>query len=213
MVTIEQKLTLFSKLLQQDIKEELDSKVLQLENEYKKKIENNKIKADRQAEEIVAQAIKRAEAKKIELISKGKMATKRESMLAKEKYIHTFMEHLTEKIINFTQTEAYCMYIDQCLMQCESLKNYENALIIYMTLEDLEKYQNYIAKKLEEIGLNKGMLKFKQSETAILGGFVIDDPKLNMRMDLSIRGTLEEAKNHIMEVIFKEIGEVGGTIE
>ena len=41
MVTIEQKLTLFSKLLNQDIKEEMDEKLAELEKEFEKKIAEN----------------------------------------------------------------------------------------------------------------------------------------------------------------------------
>ncbi len=213
MVTIEQKLTLFSKLLQQDIRQELDDKAVALEEEYRSKVEKSKLKADRQAEEIIAQAIKKGEAKKVELISKGKMATKRENMLAKEKHICTFMDHLKERIIAFTQTENYCRYLDRCLVQCESLKDYTNLLMIYITAYDKENHQDYIMKKLEAIGVNKNKLRFEVSEKDILGGFIIDDPQLNMRMDFSISGLLEDNKNQIIETIFKAIGEAGGPVE
>ena len=53
MVTIEQKLTLFSKLLNQDIKEEMDEKFAELEKEFEKKIAENKFAVDKEATEIL----------------------------------------------------------------------------------------------------------------------------------------------------------------
>ena len=50
MVTIEQKLTLFSKLLNQDIKEEMDEKFAQLEKEFERKIAENKFAVDKSVE-------------------------------------------------------------------------------------------------------------------------------------------------------------------
>ena len=72
MVTIEQKLTLFSKLLHQDIKEETDQKFYELEKEYEKISAESKICTDKEAAQIIEQAKRRAESKQIELISKGK---------------------------------------------------------------------------------------------------------------------------------------------
>ena len=68
MVTIEQKLTLFSKLLNQDIKEEMDEKFAELEKEFEKKIAENKFAVDKEATEIVEQARRRAETKKVEAV-------------------------------------------------------------------------------------------------------------------------------------------------
>ena len=73
MVTIEQKLTVFSKLLNQDIKEEMDEKFAQLDREYEKRLAESKFEVDRRAAEIVAQARKCAEIKKIEVLSRSKL--------------------------------------------------------------------------------------------------------------------------------------------
>ena len=87
MATIEQKLTLFSKLLNQDIREEANEKLLALDKEYEKLMAENKFETDKQASEIVEQARKQAELKKVERISKGRMASKKEMMLIKEELV------------------------------------------------------------------------------------------------------------------------------
>ncbi|MDF2877268.1 MAG: H+transporting two-sector ATPase subunit [Clostridia bacterium] len=213
MVTIEQKLTLFSKLLNQDIKEEVDKQLVELEKIYKQKRLVNQAKADKEAQALVENAIKRAETKKTELISKAKMCNKKECMMAKEAYIHTFIERLKDKIKDFTQTDEYKVYLDRYLMQFETLRGYENDLDVYITESDYNRHKEYIKEKLSNIGLQGEKLNFKIANDTILGGIIIEDPKRNMRIDTSILQVLEDAKNHIIEVVFGAIGEVGEKVE
>jgi V/A-type H+-transporting ATPase subunit E len=213
MVTIEQKLTLFSKLLNQDIKEEVDKQLVELEKVYKQKRLVNQAKADKEALVLVESAIKRAETKKTELISKAKMCNKKECMMAKEAYIHTFIERLKDKIKDFTQTDEYKAYLDRYLMQFETLRDYENDLDVYITESDYNRHKEYIKEKLGTIGLQGEKLNFKIANDTILGGIIIEDPKRNMRIDTSILQVLEDAKNHIIEVVFGAIGEVGEKVE
>ena len=213
MVTVEQKLTLFSKLLHQDIKQEIDKKMLELDNEYEQKIIDNKKSADKAGEAIIQNAIKRAESKKTELISKSKMSNKRESMFAKERYITTFLEDLKEKVRAFTQTEEYKAYLDNYLMQFKDLKDYENNLIIYMTQLDYDNHKTYVEEKLISLGLSQEKLSFKVADDNILGGIIAEDPKLNMRIDTSIATFIQDSKGYIIESVFGAIGEAGETLE
>lgn len=209
MVTIEQKLTLFSKLLNQDIKEEANEKFQALEKEYEKKMAENKFETDKEATNIVEQARKRAEIKKIELISKGRMTSKKELMQIKEELITRFLRELEVKIKAFTVSEGYEQYLKSVIQDLQALKDYKNTLIIYLTENDLKKKKSFIQQQLVTIGLNASMLQFEQAEEDILGGLIIKDPLLNMRIDESIRTTLEETKDKIVEKISLAIGEAG----
>ncbi len=212
MVTLEQKLALFSKLLHQDIKEDIDKKLAELDKEYGKRIAISKDKADKEVNTIIENAMKRAEAKKIELVSKGKIAAKREEMLTKERYINIFMDHLKDKVKIFVQSEPYRIYLKQYLIRFKDLKDYANDLMVYMTAQDYKEHKDYIEEILVSIGLDAEKLKFEVTNDNILGGIIIEDPKLNMRIDESIIVLLEDSKRHIIETVFTTIGEVGETL-
>lgn len=209
MVTIEQKLTLFSKLLNQDIKEEVDKKFNALEKEYEKRIAENKFAVDKEANEIVEQARKRAEIKKVELISKGKLNSKKEMMLMKEQTITRFMSALEEKIKVFTASNEYKGYLEKVIQGLGSLKDYENNLVIYLTKSDYESNKDFIQETLVKNGLKPDKLSFDVTTEDILGGLVIKDPIFRTRIDESIRALLEEEKGQIIERISLSIGEVG----
>lgn len=209
MVTIEQKLTLFSKLLNQDIKEEVDKKFNALEKEYEKRIAENKFAVDKEANEIVEQARKRAEIKKVELLSKGKLNSKKEMMLMKEQTIIRFMSALEEKIKVFTTSNEYRGYLEKVIKGLRSLKDYENNLVIYLTKSDYESNKDFIQETLVKNGLKADKLSFDVTTEDILGGLVIKDPIFSTRIDESIRALLEEEKDQIIEQISLSIGEVG----
>ncbi len=213
MVTIEQKLTLFSKLLHQDIKEETDRKFYELEKEYEKIRAESRLCTDKEANELIEQAKRKAESKKIELISKGKLCSKKETMLTKEKVVERFIAALEERIKTFILTPDYKSYLTKVISGLGSLKGYANPLVIYVTEHDLETNQEFIKEALMKIGISSNKLSFKQVGEEILGGLIIEDPALNMRIDESILAMLEENKDSIVEKITLAIGEVGGKDE
>lgn len=209
MATIEQKLTLFSKLLNQDIREEANEKLLALDKEYEKLMAENKFETDKQANEIVEQARKQAELKKVERISKGRMASKKEMMLIKEELVSHFMVQLDEKVKVFTKKPAYKDYLLKVIAGLNGLKDYENGLIVYLTEEDLKGNIEWIKKALCDAGIKGDSLSFEAAQEDILGGLIIKDPVLNMRVDESIRTMIGEAQEEIVEKISVAIEEAG----
>ncbi len=209
MVTIEQKLTLFSKLLNQDIKEEMDEKFIQLEREYEKRIAESKFNADKEAEEIVEQARKRAEIKRVELISRGRLANKKEMMQVKEEMVEHFMGALQKKVSAFTKTPAYLDYLSSIIKGLEEIKNEENPIAIYLSKQDYKSNQSFIKNQLVAVGIAENRLSFYEADAPILGGLIIVDTNYNTRIDMSMATIIEEAKEYIVEKIVNTIGRVG----
>lgn len=209
MVTIEQKLTLFSKLLSQDIKEESSEKFEALEKEYDKRIAESKAEVDKEAAEIIDQAKRRAELKKVELISRGKLASKKEQMSIKEELINRFMEELEKNVRDFVTKEAYKTYLKKIIKGLTGLAEYKNDLVIYLTKHDYEVNQEFIKEELGKLNIMPEQLSFEVMPQDILGGMIIKDPALSMRVDESIRTLIDEEKDIIVEKISKVIEDAG----
>lgn len=209
MVTIEQKLTLFSKLLNQDIKEETNKQFSELEKEYEKRIAEDKFEVDKEATEIIEQARRRAELKRVELISKGKLSSKKQMMLIKEELIARFMDTLEEKVRGFVGTEEYRAYLEKLIGELVNLSKQNNHLDVYLTEIDYKQNQNFISKAFENIGIDTSLLEFKVTSEDILGGMIINDPVLSTRIDESIRAVINDKKDEIIEKISLAVGEVG----
>lgn len=213
MVTIEQKLSLFSKLLQQDIKDEISGKLALIEEEYKQKqIEHNEA-VDKEARIIVERAIKKAELKKTEMVSKAKMQAKKQAMTSKDKCVNLCMMHLKERINAFIQSDAYERYLFNVINSIRNLGEIKNQMVIHMTKEDIQRYKEQVSSHLERIEIASSKVVIEACEIPILGGVIVEIPSENIRMDLSIMTMLEDSRSHIVEQVFEAIEQVGEASE
>lgn len=213
MVTIEQKLSLFSKLLQQDIKAEIGDKIESMEKEYAEIISEHKRRADKDADDIIEHARKKGEIKRLELLSKAKMQTKKETMLTKEKYIGVFMEHLKARVLDFKATPEYKKFLKSSMNKLDDLKSYDTNFVLYMTKEDQAQYGEYVLSQLEATGMSKEKFTPAVKDESMIGGIILDSPLKNLRIDLSIATLIEDHRDEIVELLFQAIGEVGGLDE
>ncbi len=210
MVTLEQKLSLFSKLLQQEVQNEISDKIAKLEDEYEVIQSEHKRRVDKDARHIVEHAEKKGEEKRLELISKARMHTRKQSILAKEKYIGIFIDHLIQKFVAFSETNAYQTYLENLI---KSLKHMEpdGEYVVRMTPRDCEKYGAWMTIALQNIGLQQ--IKIVEDSIDLLGGMIIEEPVKCTRIDLSVQTVINEHKDEIVSRIFAAIGEVGETDE
>lgn len=210
MVTIEHKLSLFSKLLHRSMNDKFTEEMEILKREYEGKIQKNKAVVDKEAEDILSKSHKRAEAEKTELNSKIKVGMKREYMYVKEKHFAVLLDHLKAEIEYFIQSDKYWDYISSLVKKMEESGQFSNSLIINMTKRDQEKYTDDIKRELSKS--QQKDLSFKMADDNIVGGFIAEDPISNIRMDFSIEALLEDNKIFMMQTLFQaiEAGEADG---
>ncbi|MDO8685781.1 MAG: V-type ATP synthase subunit E [Clostridiales bacterium] len=211
MVTIEQKLSLFSKLLHRSMSDKFAEEMENLKKEYEEKIRKNRDEVDKEASDILNKSRKKAETEKIELISGIRITMKREYLSVKEKFFVVLMDHLKDEIEKFVQSEKYGEYLFSQVKKLES-EQFSDKLIIHMTNRDYEKYAKNIKQELLK-SLQKD-LTFDIADDDIIGGFIAEDPVGNIRMNYSIDALLEDNKQYIMQTLFQviEAGESDGIL-
>lgn len=211
MVTIEQKLAMFSNLLHRSMNEKFLDEMDKLRKSYEIQNRENKAEVNEQAEEILNQAYKKAEAEKTEMISKIKITAKKEYMAAREKLFNTLMEHLTDRINIFIQSDEYGEYLFSLAKKLNEEDPGTGPLIIYMTGRDHEKYAELLKTKLPDVRQKE--LSMKVADDSIIGGFIAVNSGMSIRINLSIKAILEDNRSFMMETLFKalEAGEADGT--
>lgn len=207
MVTIEQKLLLFSKLLNQSMNHTFDEELKKLEKQYDEKIQKNKEEIDLEVEEIIEKAKKNYEIKKNQNTSKSKVILKKEKMLLKEKYYNLFIDKLKTKLNLFVKSKEYENYLSNIIMNLndELFSNYK--VTIHLTKFDYDKYGEYIREKVKKRFNSDCSFSFLGT---IIGGLIIENTEKNFRVDMSIDSILEENKFYIMQTLFNaiEAGEI-----
>lgn len=211
MITIEEKLKLFYKLLNQSMDIHLAEDLRELESTYEFKLEKFKNNIDKEAKEIEDRATKKTEIKRAESISKSKVIIKKDVMALKEKYFNIFMDKLKVKLKEFVDSNEYNTYLSKIISKLSNdIANYGNSdLVIYVTNKDKEKYGDFIKSEINKKNKNNIVLKTTED---IIGGLITEISDKNIKLDMSVDSIVEDNKTYIMQTIFEtlEAGDYNG---
>ncbi|WP_326908886.1 V-type ATP synthase subunit E family protein [Sedimentibacter sp. MB31-C6] len=205
MVTIEQKLLLFSKLLNQSMDKKFNEDFKEIEKQNELRIQKNKEEVDREAKEIEEKAKKKAETKRIESLSKSKVIIKREIIVLKENYYNIFMENFKNKLQEFIKSKIYKTFLEKEILEFQKyIKSSEDCnLIIYLTKKDNDNYSSFLKEEFKKYPKIENISFIIRED--ILGGLIIEIVDKNVKVDLSIDAILEENKSYIMQTIFEAL--------
>lgn len=205
MVTIEQKLLLFSKLINNSMNKSLNEELKEMEKQYELKIKKNMDETNKLAKFIEEKAAKKAEMKRNESLSRSKVIIKREIIVLKEKYYYIFMDKFKNRLSEFVDSEEYKTYLYSLISNAENLlNNYEESdLVVYLSEKDKQKYSDLINTELSK-NKNCKNVEFK-STNDIIGGFIAIIADKNIKMDLSIDAVLEDNETYVMQTIFEAL--------
>lgn len=213
MVTIEQKLLLFSKLLHQSMDKKFAEELEEIEKQYGHKLQKNKDEVDKQVEDIEENARKKVKAGKVEIISKTKMSIKKENMSVREKYFKIFMSRFQDSLKEFVQSDKYKQYLLGLIEKLnEEMGNLEtDNLIIYLTETDNVKYGSLIKQEILS-KQNCKNINLKIINESVIGGIIVEYPENSLRINMTIEAVLEENESFIMQTLFEalEAGEYNG---
>lgn len=215
MVTIEKKLEIFSKLLHRSMSDKFSDEMDKIRKSYETQLQSNKIEVDREAEELLNKSEKKAVSERTEMISKIRISVKKDYMAAKEKLFNVMMENLVNKIKIFTQSDDYGEYLIALAKKLYAEDPSPEALTIYMTDSDREKYAESV--KEEFSSSHQKELTVKVADDSIIGGFIAENTGRNIRINFSIKALLEDNRSYMMQTLFKaleagETGDADGTV-
>ncbi|WMM24603.1 V-type ATP synthase subunit E [Tissierella sp. MB52-C2] len=183
MITIDDKLDIFYKLVYKD-EEEKCKRFLEEQEERNKKILEAKTSSLMEAKENLLERKRNlAEIQKNEMISKA-IEKNRERILSKrEELLEDLMQTLEEKAKEFTKTKDYENYV---LSKIQDLINEveEHSIIIGLTEIDLERFKNSIIKIGEE---SNKEISFSAITKDLIGGFILSDKNKTYNLDNSFK--------------------------
>lgn len=204
MVTIEEKINVFSKLIYQDVENDLlEQKELKKEKQAQKLEQVTEI-AHKQAQEILRANDYRIKQQRSESIGKAKIENKRKLLKAKESCVKEMLLKLDNRIKDFMGTSEYERYIKDCIQKSTQIMEIGTPLRAVVSQADAERFK----KMLERYNFS-----IEVAQPPIKGGIIIVDPKNNTKVDFSIDTALEDMMPVITNEIMTQLGEVGDYVE
>lgn len=205
MITIDDKLETFYKLVFKE--EEAKSKKIleELEKNNKKVIEEKRIELEEKKQETIKRKKNLGEIQKNEMVSKATQDNRRKILSKSEELLEDVIESLKERSEEFTKSKDYQNYI---LGKIEKLIKdlEEKEIIISLTDKDKVKLQESIIKMGKE---NNKSILFNEAKKDIIGGFILSDQKKTYNLDNSFKTIIEQNRYAIGKRLHLSLGEAG----
>ncbi|MGK0466036.1 V-type ATP synthase subunit E [Clostridium sp.] len=194
MTTIEDKISLFSKIIYDKVNEEKNEKLDVLNSEIQKKLdaENERIKDLRRNLKI--EVTKKSNIKANGIVAKERLNKQREILFLKDKLICDTLENVREKLIQFARLPEYKLYFINTLKETLMETDKGNYYIVVLK-RDSEKFYSEIEMVLNEYHNIK--FEIVISEVDFIGGVVVKDFEGKFKIDNSIESKLQESKDLI----------------
>ncbi|OOB77881.1 MAG: hypothetical protein ATN33_03545 [Epulopiscium sp. Nele67-Bin001] len=205
MVTIEQKLALFSKLMQQDIAEDMHKRREELEQDFKSRKLSSEQQAEEEAKKYLNDYKKKEQSKLAEIKSKSKLLSKKEIMKAQEVCIADIFQNLYQKIAEYTLSEEYENSLKDKLLQLRPY--FIHNVDIYLTQTDEGRYKQTLLSFLETQGVDLELVNIQGSSRLQLGGLILKVPSEQVQVDFSIDSEISAKNDEITEMVLEAIVE------
>ncbi|KHO32615.1 V-type ATP synthase subunit E [Clostridium tetani] len=188
MVTIEDKINVFSKIIYGEVDDKINSELDELENVEKDTMGKKEREVKTYRDKNIQSVEKKIKSKFEKEVFKLKLEEQQQLLNLKENMINETLESLKERIMDFTKSDEYTNYIKNHLDN--TLKDIENkkGIIIYFNKKDLEKFKKII---------NKDNVEVSNESKDIIGGYIIQDKNNKFRVDCSLETSIEECKEKI----------------
>ena len=209
MITIEDKLDIFYKLVFKNEEENAKLKLEDLEKQHKKILEDKVRELEKIEKENIERRKSLAETLKNEMISKAVGENKHKVLIKREEFLKDRISSIQMKAQEFTHSVEYKKYMINKVTNVLSDLN-ENDIIIKLNEEDEKK----LNKDLTEIAIkNNKNLSFDLLSMDAIGGFIIMDKAKTYNLDNSFKSIIEENKYKIGKELYIALEKTGDLIE
>jgi len=195
MTTIEDKISLFSKIIYDKVNEEKQGRLATFATESEKRINAEKQKIDELRQSLQKDVSKKSNIKANGIVAKERLKKQREILILKEKLINETLENVRQKLIEFVSLAEYKPYfisiLEKTLVEIEAGDYY-----LIVLKGDYEKFKNEI-EVMRSNNINNRNVEIKISEGDFIGGIVLKDIEGKFKIDNSLSSKLEECKEII----------------
>lgn len=205
MITLDDKLDMFYKVVFKTEEIEAKNKLELIENENKSIIEEKKIEMEEKKKEIINRREILGKSEKNEMISKATQESREKILQKRELILEDLILSLEERARKFTEKNEYKDYLINNISNV--IKNMDlESITISLLEEDKKRFGNLILKSLKD--KNKD-IKIQITKEDIIGGFIIKSKDYNL--DNSFKTIIEENRYNIGKGLYlslKKTGEV-----
>lgn len=207
MVTLEQKLDLFRKMVGEKVKKEADEQLAQKEEEIAAYLQEQKASLQRQTERSEKAASEKIRRQKSETISSLMQSQKRELLHLEEELLDDLMKKVEIKGRAFVESEAYPLFIEKALKSVLASFREGERLTIRMAPSSFARAKATADQVMEAAGC--GSYALQEGEDAFIGGFVAENEDRTLRINKTLAEGIRRKREEIGRLLYEQISREG----
>jgi len=197
--TIEDKISLFTKVVIERIELDFQQKQKKLVEYY----ENRKTEMIKENEErkgnVVTRATKDAESKKQQIILKTRSAMHLVVLKKKQEFAERIMDEVKKRTKAFIGTAEYVEFLKEAIKQVLSKFSNDQFVSFSFSRDDIEKKREVILQTIKSFR-NEATYKIEVVDN-LIGGVFVESGDGRMEIDLTINTILEESNKQAGEIL------------
>ena len=197
--TIEDKISLFTKVVIERIELDFQQKQKKLVEYY----ENRKTEMIKENEErkgnVVTRATKDAESKKQQIILKTRSAMHLAVLKKKQEFAERIMDEVKKRTKAFIGTAEYVEFLKEAIKQVLSKFSNDQFVSFSFSRDDIEKKREVILQTIKSFR-NEATYKIEVVDN-LIGGVFVESGDGRMEIDLTINTILEESNKQAGEIL------------
>lgn len=205
MITVEEKLDIFHRIVYRDEEEKFLKALKELEEQNKKLLEDKKEEMKLIGEEIIRRKVNQAKVERNEVKSESLEDTKAKLRQKRKELEDDIVKSIIDKAKEYVKTKEYgeylCQNLDKYLVEFE-----EDEIVLILRENDKLISENCLKKLKTATG--KTFIVQTMDEEKI-GGFIISDKERSFNIDHTLRTLIEEKEYMIGKKLTQALGEVG----
>lgn len=213
MITIEEKLNIFSKLVFEKEQNKSDEKLDDMYKRNEEITQQHKKELENKAQEIIKRKIKEGERKKNEIISKANIEVRNKLLNKKQELLKDMIEEMENRARKFINTKEYESYQISNLMDAFSALDLNGKIQIYLTVKDMDIFSEKIKKIVLNQGFQKQNIELTSTNKDIIGGAIIVDHEKGIRVDTTLKTLIEDNKDYIGRKVYECLEKAGDSSE
>ena len=209
MITVEDKLNIFYKMVLEREKESFEKILDEIEEKNKIALDEHKNKVSLKRDEMIEKKKKSGKIMKEQKISQAIVETRQKIFRKKEELLEDLLLSIKEKSKVFVCSKEYENYL---LRELESILNEVEGknIVLYLKLEDNKKYGDSIINLANKLNIK---ITFKEANENIVGGFLIFDEDKTYLTDETFKIKIEENKYLVGEKLYETLEKAGDILD
>ncbi len=213
MITIEEKLNIFSKLVLEKEQKEVNEKLGKMQEKNKQIIEAHTEKIRKKAEVIIQKKIKQANLKKNEMISQAKLEIMKTILSKKKELLNALLEQIKHRAMEFTNSKEYESFLIKNTTRILTKLNDNCHINIYLTDKDMKKFKIIIERLIDYSNIKFQKITFTTIDDSIIGGIIVVNEDKGIRIDATLKTIIEDKIEIIGQIANESVEEAGDSNE